>query len=677
MTNALCTKRWTPLKNDWHRKYCYGKASTSIQYDVIVIGGGHGGCEAAAAASRTGARTLLVTHSKEKVGEMSCNPSFGGIGKGHLMREIDALDGVCPRICDQTGFHFHVLNRRHGPAVLGLRALIDRKLYKSAMQEEIFRNTPNLDVLEAAVEDLFLDDDSSQIAGDELPSHRVKGCVLGDGRLIIAPTVVITTGTFLNGLLVWGGQQKPGGRIGEASSSGLAKTFRRIGFRTGRLSTGTPPRLLASTIDFSRFTIQPSDDEPIPFSFLNKTVGIPREKHRDTYVGYTDDRLTKIVCENVDENHSLVSALNEGIKGPRYCPSLEAKCLRFGHLKHRVFLEPEGLDSELIYPQGCALGFSIDMQQKIMRCIDGLERVEVVQPGYSVRYDFVHPQQLWPSLETKKVNGLFLAGQINGTTGYEEAAAQGLIAGVNASIRARHRSGAVAEFSPLILDRTKAYIGVMIDDLISLGVTEPYRMYTSRAENRLFMRPDNADLRLTEKGRAAGLVGDERWVLFERMQRRLDVLRERLLSLTCSLDTWNARIPGLNSAGRGSRVRSAQSLLAKHPELHFDRLAMGWPELFSDFADDRNLEERLRNEHRYANLELHARTQVESLRKEMDMALPDDLDYLNMDFLRPELRESLHERRPNSLAAAAKVPGINDTAMYFLLQYVKSPKDKC
>ncbi|KAL3118335.1 hypothetical protein niasHT_005538 [Heterodera trifolii] len=511
-TNALRINRCIFLRNSGASRRNYtsnaggafsaeSSSSSVDEYDVIVIGGGHGGCEAAAAASRTGARTLLITHSKQTVGEMSCNPSFGGIGKGHLMREIDALDGVCPRICDQTGTHFHALNRSHGPAVIGLRALIDRKLYKKAMQAEIFHNTPNLDVLEAAVEDLLLLESTAPIAsssssasavpgddGTEMATHCVKGCALADGRLISAPTVVITTGTFLNAELVWGAQRKPGGRMGEATSSGLAGTFRRVGFRTGRLSTGTPPRLLASTIDFDRFTTQPSDAVPIPFSFLNRSIGIPHEKLLLSYVGYTDERLVKIVCENVDESHSLISALNEGIKGPRYCPSLEAKCLRFGHLKHRIFLEPEGFDSELIYPQGCALGFTIDVQQKIMRSIDGLERVEVVQPGYSVRYDFVHPQQLWPSLETRKVVGLFLAGQINGTTGYEEAAAQGLMAGLNASIRARHRQGKSAEFCPLILERTKAYIGVMIDDLISLGVTEPYRMYTSRAENRLFMR---------------------------------------------------------------------------------------------------------------------------------------------------------------------------------------------
>nr|CAD2135075.1 unnamed protein product [Meloidogyne enterolobii] len=671
--NTIATRKY--LLYNWHQRFIFVNYfcvnSKKLEYDVVIVGGGHAGCEAAAAASRKGAKSLLITQSKATVGAMSCNPSFGGIGKGHLMREIDAMDGICARLCDDTGIHFHVLNRSHGPAVIGLRALIDRKLYKKAMQKEIFENTPNLDVIESTVEDLIIVEATCSTKNNF--THKLVGCIIKNGINIYSPSIIITTGTFLKGELNWGGKSVPGGRMGEGPSSGLAETFARLGFKTGRLSTGTPPRLLSSTINYDKFTKQATDEEPIPFSFLNSKVGIPTELQLASYVGYTNDNLVKIVRENIDEKHSLISALNEGIKGPRYCPSLEAKCLRFPELKHRIFLEPEGLDSELVYPQGCALGFDLDVQVKIMRTVEGLENVEVTQPGYSVRYNFVHPQQLFPTLETQKVCGLFLAGQINGTTGYEEAAAQGLIAGTNAAERAEaNKKGDKTAYNPLKVSRTEAYIGVMIDDLTNFGVTEAYRIFTSRSENRLELRPDNADFRLTEKAYKKGLVSDHRWSHFKQMCSRLEVLDERLDSIRFTSDGWNAKIEGLNTPGKTGLIYSAKKLLVKHPELRLEKLATVWPSLFNEFIGERLLLERIINKQRYLHLNKELRVRIEKLEKEMNTEIPTNLNYLENVEIKAEVRERLNEVKPKTLAAAARISGVTDTVLFTLLRYARN-----
>nr|CAD2173599.1 unnamed protein product [Meloidogyne enterolobii] len=631
--------------------------SKKLEYDVVIVEVcGHAGCEAAAAASRKGAKSLLITQSKATVGAMSCNPSFGGIGKGHLMREIDAMDGICARLCDDTGIHFHVLNRSHGPAVIGLRALIDRKLYKKAMQKEIFENTPNLDIIESTVEDLIIVEATCSTKNNF--THKLN---------IYSPSVIITTGTFLKGELNWGGKSVPGGRMGEGPSSGLAETFARLGFKTGRLSTGTPPRLLSSTINYDKFTKQLTDEEPIPFSYLNSQVGIPKELQVASYVGYTNDNLVKIVRENIDEKHSLISALNEGIKGPRYCPSLEAKCLRFPELKHRVWI------AIWFTLKDALLDLIWMFKLKIMRTVEGLENVEVTQPGYSVRYNFVHPQQLFPTLETQKVCGLFLAGQINGTTGYEEAAAQGLISGTNAAERAEaNKKGDKTAYNPLKVSRTEAYIGVMIDDLTNFGVTEAYRIFTSRSENRLELRPDNADLRLTEKAYKKGLVSDHRWSHFKQMCSRLEVLDERLDSIRFTSDGWNAKIEGLNTPGKTGLIYSAKKLLVKHPELRLEKLANVWPSLFNEFIGERLLLERIINKQRYLHLNKELRVRIEKLEKEMNTEIPTNLNYLENVEIKAEVRERLNEVKPKTLAAAARISGVTDTVLFTLLRYARN-----
>uniref|UniRef100_A0A914W0H0 Protein MTO1 homolog, mitochondrial n=1 Tax=Plectus sambesii TaxID=2011161 RepID=A0A914W0H0_9BILA len=626
-------------------------SSTPFVHDVLVIGGGHAGCEAAAAAARAGASTLLLTHRVDTIGEMSCNPSFGGVGKGHLMREVDALDGLCARLCDQSGITYRVLNRSKGAAVWGPRAQIDRKIYKRLMQREILERTDNLTVEAGAVEDLVVLD-------GEKP--QVQGVLLEDGRTIFAKTVVITTGTFLRGEIFIGMESRPAGRIDEKASYGLSNTLERLGFKLGRLRTGTPARIYKNSIAYDRCEIQKGDAEPSPFSFLSDKVWIDPEKQVPTYLTRTTAAVPKLVKDNLHLNRYV----SEEINSPRHCPSLEAKIIKFSMQNHQVWLEDEGLDSDLVYPQGAGTYFPPDIQLKIMREIVGLENCQMARPGYGVCYDFVDPRQLRLTLETRIVDGLFLAGQINGTTGYEEAAAQGIVAGINAAAKVRQEEG-------MVIDRTEGYVGVLIDDLTTLGTNEPYRMFTTRAEFRLHLRPDNADMRLTEKGRRWKVVGDHRFEKFNDTKRRFE-LADQLLSSVVQLNgKWKRLLPNL-PCGEGGPLHQASSgldLLHKY-NVGLDEICDLLPEM-ADFRGDRRLEERLRIDAFYRQHNKKLLEQMNAVRKEAACALPDDVDYANMQSLSYECREKLAVARPQTLGAASRIPGITPTALVELLRFVR------
>ncbi|XP_076008142.1 5-taurinomethyluridine-[tRNA] synthase subunit MTO1, mitochondrial [Genypterus blacodes] len=627
------------------------------KYDVIVVGGGHAGTEAAAAAARVGAETLLVTQKIHTIGALSCNPSMGGVGKGQLVKEVDALDGLCGRAADSAGIYFSILNRSKGPAVWGPRAQLDRQRYREFIQLELL-STPRLTVLEGSVEELLITEPNP----DEAGQHRITGIRLANGsQSISADSVVITTGTFLSGSLFMGQTTSPGGRMGDApSGTGLSQTLsERLGLRMGRLRTGTPPRIEKDSVDFSLAQLLPPDEHPTPFSFLNTHVRCKPEEQLPCHLTYTTPGVERVVRESIHLNCHI----QQDAKGPRYCPSIESRVLRFPGRQHQVWLEPEGVTSDLLYPQGLSMTMPPDVQLRLLREIPPLHRAEIRVPGYGVQYDFVCPTQLSPALQVKSTQGLFLAGQINGTTGYEEAAAQGLWAGVNAARQALC-------MPPAALSRTESYIGVLVDDLVSRGVTEPYRMFTSRAEFRASLRPDNADLRLTLKGfEEVGCVSSTRYQEAVRVRDSLHDALSALQSLALSNSKWTEILGDIGISERKTNVALTGMDLLRYNEVTFEMLATFFPERLSAYME---FAQRLKIEAVYKPHCDLQRKEIERIQREENMSLPQDIDYMSLPVsLSLEVREILDRVRPSTLGAATRLQGMTPAAILHLLRYVR------